>query len=439
MTEQPPRREATMRAKLATLLLIALVLGATYWLRPKSSAPKPLFEVKPKYINPTDSTVIRFIAEPTETEDSPATYKWLIDGTFVNSTRDHWCRLPAGNHTVRLIISHEETQTSYERTITVERSNLYPQMKLVIPIKGICYNIGVSQWQPAFRPPETEEMIEDLKVIRDELGCNAIRIFGDFETEMLECARTALSMGFTTVALSPRYIGVDTDETERRLMDFAAKANSLINQSSAHVILFIGNELTLDTKDLAEDKTNLGRPATQLRLNQYLQRITNNIRQVFKGQVSYAAGHWEDVRWNELPFDIAAMNVYLNAYNTETMLERIYELQRTRKPVWITEFGSCTYSGAFQYGGTAYEQLRDQEYSQEAQAAAISATLNLLNETKVDACFLWKYKAYKLDDRESYGILRFDGTGFSRKLGFYIYASYSTSRSDTAMRGNQTD
>jgi len=153
-------------------------------------------------------------------------------------------------------------------------------------------------------------------------------------------------------------------------------------------------------------------------------KIAKTVRAVFNCRISYAAGTWEDVEWDKLPFDIAAMNIYLNSGNREEVLKRISDLRKTGRPVWVTEFGSCTYQGAFQYGATAYEYLDYQPYSQEEQAAVIEVTLLLLNSANVNACFLWKYKAYKTDDRGNYGILKFDGARFNRKPSFYIYQSY---------------
>ena len=416
-----------MKTKLlVALITILIVLGVAHHLRPRNSVPNAHFEVKPKYINPTDQTLIRFVDMSTDPDNDLLIYAWFIDGKLVNRSRNYSGMLPVGSHTVELVVSDREARSSFERVVTVESSSLYGPRELLIPIKGICYNAGIYSWQPAFKPPEIEEMIEDLEVIRCELGCNAIRIFGDFETDMLECARQALSQGFKVIALSPRYIGLDTEETERRVTDFARKVQHLLNlaQPSTSIVLFVGNELTLDTKDLADDRRDLRTQMTHLRLNRYLEKVAKSVRAVFDGTISYAAGIWEDVQWDLLPFDVVALNVYLNAENHEAVLKRISDLQRTGRPMWITEFGSCTYQGAFQYGGMAHDHLDFQAYSQEEQAAVIEKTLKLLNEAKVNACFLYKYKACKPDDRGSYGILRFDGGRFARKLSFYLYKSY---------------
>jgi len=407
-------------------IVVLILLGLAFFLHPRSAVPKPYFEIRPRYTNPTDQTLIKFLDMSTDLDRDLLTHAWFIDGRLVNTSRDHSGKLSVGNHSVQLVVSNGRFQSSFERIVSVESSSMYQQRKLLIPIKGICYSTGIFSWQPAFKPPEVEEMMEDLETIKREVGCNAIRIFGDFDIDMLECARRALSLGFKVIALSPRYVGSDSEETERKVIAFATRAQHLLNSahSSASIVLFVANELTLDTKDLAEDRRDLGKKTTQLRLNRYLEKIANSVRAVFSGKISYAAGIWEDVEWDKLPFDMVALNMYLNSGNREDVLKRISDLQKTGRPVWITEFGSCTYQGAFQYGATAHEHLDYQPYSQEEQAAVIEATLLLLNSTNVNGCFLYKYKAYKPDDRESYGVLKFDNGSFRRKLSYYIYQSY---------------
>jgi len=435
------------RKHLAAVLTVLVALGMAYRLRLFNRPPRADFEIKPKYINPTEETLIKFINRSTDPDGDPLDFAWYVDGRLTNESIDHVTRLTVGEHTVKLTATDGNAQNSVETKITIERKSFYDLKKLTVSVKGVCYNIGIAPWRE-FRSPEDEEILEDLEVIRNELGCNAIRIFGDNKGKMMFCAKQAIALGFNIVLLNPFHIDIDLDEAERRTVDLAKEAQSLFQESDA-VVLSAGNELTIDVNGLAPSPTrdqrktdDLRSPTVQQRLNDYLKKIVPKVKQVFRGPITYAAGNWENVEWNRIGFDLVSMNLYLNAKNYDYLRRLIKQLLEVGKPVWATEFGQCTYEGAFQYPGAAQNNLTTQPYNQTEQAEAIKATLDFFDGKEIKACFLWKYKAYKDDDRRNYGILRYQGKDrpMTRKLGFYLYKSYVLANSSSiaeAIRNNQ--
>jgi hypothetical protein len=432
--------------------LIAVIGGVGYGLGWFNRPPKAGFSFRTptrtlKYIAPTDRDLIIFTNESTDPETplEKLICNWYVrfngtgDWKRLNSSTHHWGRLLVSNekgHEIKLVVSDGMKEDSTTVILSVDPARLprYSERRLRIPIKGICYNAGVGAFGREFRPPDDLEIQEDLTVIREELNCDGIRIFGDNEEKMLQCGELAFHSGFKIVMLNPLYVELPVNESAKRIIDFAKRVQAKSESINRPFVFVIGNEESIDTKGIFESPTREERKKEiqqrwtqaeyQNRLNNFLGLVLGEVKKVFKGKVTYASGTWEDVDWINLPFDVAGMNHYFNG-DTNWYFRRLYYLQKSGKPIFATEFGCASYEGALQYGGGAYAQREGKTYSQQAQSNGIEQTLGLLNG-RVDACFLWKFKIYKEDDRGSYGILRYNGRDkcFTRKLGFYAYQSF---------------
>lgn len=431
------------------VILILAGLGAAYEFRLFNRPPKADFEISPNWINPIDTAVTKFTGRCSDPDNDPLTYAWFIDGKQVNTTKDHWAILSAGNQTVRLDVSDGKATNSVRKLTTVDRSGTYPSKKLNTPIKGVNYRID--ERSDTFKIPDDSEMEEDLQTIRNELGCNAIRIFSNNNEIILKCAKLAIGRGFTTIALSPVYFKDSTlEETLPRVTKLAEEAKPLTVFSNLTMVLIVGNEITVYPKAFSSLPTyeervdeisgNAWRNSTYRKtlgrdLTLYLKNLITACRSVGgKLKLTYAPGNWEDVDWKELDADIVSQMVYFKPDNIEWYTKRIESCKTLDKPLWIIEFGAATFEGVFNFGGSAYRYGNDKKYSQEDQANVIDFSLKQLVQQKIDAVFYFDFKERREDDRQSFGLLRYVSRGlpFARKLGFCMYKSYVVTDSSPA-------
>src|SRR5262245_32635502 len=177
---------------------------------------------------------------------------------------------------------------------------------------GFINNAGVSNHEP-FDP---EIVKREMRIIRDVLHCNAVRITGGDMDRLEIAARHAAAAGLE-VWLCPFTCDLTMDELLNFLADCAERAEQL-RRGGAEVVLFTGSELSLFTigflpgETLAERLALVGDPLrlrsmieeVRLRINNFLRRAVDVVRARFGGKVSYAALPLEGVEWT--PFDIIA-------------------------------------------------------------------------------------------------------------------------------------
>jgi hypothetical protein len=89
------------------------------------------------------------------------------------------------------------------------------------------------------------------------------------------------------------------------------------------------------------------------RLNAFLGQAAAVARAHFGGDVTYAAGVFEQVDWT--PFDIVGVDYYEFHRNRSGHVRELAPYRRWNKPILICEFGCCTYKGAPQRGGSGYD------------------------------------------------------------------------------------
>jgi hypothetical protein len=397
-----------------------------------------------QYTVPHSKEEIRFVNETEVSPPStPVSYAWFLNDSAVSENVDYSCTLPetrtTGPHTVRLTAHTSLTSASSEETIDVDPEDVpeYPEWQSRIPLKGVNYHIGRHFMYDYGQPPTPEEMEESLAVIRSELGCNAIKIWGDYEDEMTWCANRAIEMGFTTILLSPRYsrsaLNVDTtiEQHLQKIVKFAPRAEELSRKSDS-IVLGVGDELTFSTRGITtgltydervrqmEGKGGENYPYAN-ELNAHLEAIVEGVRQYFSGKLTYTSAVGERFAVDWRMFDVVAPHLYLyKDWKKKTMHDIIAKLRKYGKPVYSTEFGSRTFKGAY---GTLPEYA-GQEYSQADQAKCIQDTMRVYDEAGIDGMFLFAFMLKFENDAESYGILKFDPTRpRRRKLGFYALKS----------------
>jgi len=83
-----------------------------------------------------------------------------------------------------------------------------------IEIKGVNYDVGVGLIfaNNASIDLTTSKMIEEIGIIKNELHCNAVRIYGRDLKKLVECSNIAIKEGLM-VWFSPRYINASFEET----------------------------------------------------------------------------------------------------------------------------------------------------------------------------------------------------------------------------------
>jgi hypothetical protein len=342
---QPPKVDFDLRTPTRTLFYIAPTGFTKY------------------FPNDGDQIIWRNKSTDDKTPPDKLKYNWYVqynstgDWYAINYTGHTLGRFPASNdvgHTFRLIATDEGGKQD-SKTLVMPfdpaRSPQYPERKLGIP-RGVNYNVGISLWRNIYRSPEDEEMKEDLTVTHNELKCEVIRIFGDNEEKMLKCGEMAFEVGFKKVLLNPMYIELPINQTAKRIIDFAKKTQIASEKINRYFILVIDNEASVNSKGIydsptrnqriAEVSQHKGQSEYRIRLNNYLRQVASETKQIYKGDISYAAGSWEEVDWANIPFDVISINHYFDGIHTDGYLKKIGDLQKVKKVI-ITEFGCAAY------------------------------------------------------------------------------------------------
>jgi hypothetical protein len=230
--------------------------------------------------------------------------------------------------------------------------------------KGINYGVGMNHVGDGCTRElwRTDLVEQELRVIRDELNCTSVSIYGTEIPRLTEAAGIALSLGLA-VWLQPRLFNGTAAETLDHLAETARAAEQL-REHHEDLILNIGCEFSLYTtgiipgEDFVEKGFPLGSPRWwpllplfNKRLNVLLANAAVVARSHFKGAITYGSGLWEKVDWT--PFDIVGSNHYRHEFNEASYLHDLRRLHRYGKPVAILEFGCGSYRGAEKDGPRA--------------------------------------------------------------------------------------
>jgi len=312
--------------------------------------------------------------------------------------------------------------------------------------RGITYDTGFRHGGAAttHEPFEEAAVRRDMRAIREELRCAAVRVTGSDPGRLEVAARAAADAGLE-VWFSPFTSDLTTGELLGVLADCAERAERL-RTGGAEVVMVTGAELTMFTKgflpgDTLEERLGLlSKGGIQLheirpRLNAFLAEAVAVVRARFGGRVTYAALPSEQIDW--APFDIVGVDLYRSKETAEVYPDALRLLGTYGKPVAITEFGCTTFHGAADLGargmflvewdGPAPRGLKgDYPRDEQEQAAYLRELLDLFEENGVDTAFWCTFVSYNLPGRfdvASYGLVHAaDDYTWEPKAAFHAYA-----------------
>ena len=304
---------------------------------------------------------------------------------------------------------------------------------------GITYDTGLINAGVSTRERFDPDIVKrEMRIIRDDLHCNAVRITGG-DVDRLEIAATRAADVGLKVWFSPFTCDLTTDQLLAFLADCAERAERL-RQQGAEVVLLTGSELSLFTVgflpgDTLKERLDLLSAPQRLRelmgevpacINDFLGKAVNVVRERFGGKISYASLPFEGVDWT--PFDFISTDAgYRSIEVAERYREGIRTLVARGKPVAITEFGCTTYRGAADKGGRGDmivewgddgrplglkgDYIRDED----EQARYLRELLEIFNAEGVDSAFVNTFARYDLPHRSapredldmaSYGVVK---------------------------------
>jgi hypothetical protein len=247
--------------------------------------------------------------------------------------------------------------------------------------KGMNFDTGFLSAGTSTREPFDPEVVRrEMRIIREDLHCTAVRITGG-DPDRLEIAAQHAADAGLAIWFCPFTNGL----TEERL--------ALVSDP-LRVRPLIGEVRT--------------------RVNAVLRRAVEVVRARFGGPVSYASLPLEGVDWS--PFDIIASDaVYRSAATAANFrdLIRAYVAQGRAqgKPVAVTEFGCMTYRGAADVASDIHTmvewgddgrpaRLKEAYVRDEAeQATYLRELLDVFDTEGVDAAFVYTFARYDLPHR----------------------------------------
>lgn len=294
--------------------------------------------------------------------------------------------------------------------------------------KGINFDTGFFNKGSSTRESFDPDVVRsEMRIIRDDLHCTAVRITGG-DPDRLEIAANHAADAGLEVWFCPFTNGLTQDELLDLLADCAERAER-IRMRGAEVAMLTGSEISLFTSgffpgDTLEERLALiadplrVRPMisdVRARTNAFLRRAVDVVRARFGGRVSYASLPLEGVDWT--PFDIIATDAVYRSANTaprfrDLVRSFVSQGRAQGKPVVATEFGCGTHRGAADRAGTGDlavvwdENARpvrvngDFVRDEEEQATYMREVLEVFESEGVDAAFWYTFARYDLPHRD---------------------------------------
>jgi hypothetical protein len=314
--------------------------------------------------------------------------------------------------------------------------------------KGITYDTGFTPGGRSSRPVfDADAVRREIRVIADELHCDAVRITGDDPERLVVAAGHAAAAGLE-VWFSPFPCELSAAELLPYFADCADRAQEIgadVFVAGCELSLFAAGFLP-GADSFARIKAFSGGEPEALarfaelpaRLNPLLADTVAAVRERFRGKITYAAGTWEQIDW--APFDIVSVDAYGDT--SDAFRQGVREYPRLGKPLAATEFGSCTYRGAAARGGLGWTIVDydadpphiDGAYQrdEEEQARYLREMIALFDEEGVDTAFWFTFAGYgfphradpRFDlDMASYGVCKLmpDGS-LAPKRSFHTMA-----------------
>ncbi|MEV5703772.1 hypothetical protein [Actinoallomurus sp. NPDC052274] len=338
---------------------------------------------------------------------------------------------------------------------------------------GINYDTGFTSGGTTTHEPFLPHVVQrEMRVIREDLHCDAVRVTGGHADRLETAARAAADAGLE-VWYSPFTNGLSQEELLAFLADAAERAERL-RRDGARVVFLTGSEITMFTDgflpgDTSQERSaNLADPAAfrallprlHATLNAFLGRVVTEVRARFGGPVGYASVAFEGVDWT--PFDILATDSgYRDATNADALPDALRAQVAQGKPFGVTEFGCGTFRGAFDLGGRGDSIVEWNENArpvrlaagtvrdEREQAAYIRELLDVYDAAGVDAAFVYTFARWDLAttdlhdpeldfDAASFGVVRvlppgaaegpYAELGWEPKAAFHVMAEFGQAR-----------
>ncbi len=296
--------------------------------------------------------------------------------------------------------------------------------------KGITFDTGFLSAGTSTREPFNPEVVRrEMRIIHDDLHCNAVRVTGG-DPNRLKIASTHAADAGLEVWLCPFTNGLTQGELLDLLADCAEHAERL-RRNCTEVVMLTGSELSLFTlgflpgETLAERLTLVADPLrvrpmigeVRARINDFLRRAVEVVRARFGGKVSYASLPLERVDWSMFDIistDAAYRTAATAAHFSENIRAFVAQGRSQGKSVAITEFGCTTHRGAADGGGDSLvegaiivwgddgrparlngEYIRDED----EQATYLREVLQVFEAEGVDNAFVNTFARYDLPHR----------------------------------------
>ncbi|MGV9773464.1 hypothetical protein [Streptosporangium sp. NPDC003464] len=282
--------------------------------------------------------------------------------------------------------------------------------------KGISYDTGFVKNGANSRKRFDPDVVErELRIIRDDLHCTAVRVMGGDPERIELAAAHAADLGLE-VWFSPYPIELTAEEMLSLFADCAERAERL-RRRGAEVVFVVGAELSLMNPgflpgdSIDERVALLSRPdrvreqigEVSARVNDFLGAAVQLVRGRFGGRTTYASVPLERVDW--ALFDIVSMDLYRSAEIADRFADGVRGLVAQGKPVAITEFGAAGYQGAGERGALGLEIVEYDEdgpvrlngdYARDevGQATYVRELLEAFDAGGVDSTFVFTFALY---------------------------------------------
>ncbi|MET9633342.1 hypothetical protein ABZX92_38375 [Lentzea sp. NPDC006480] len=319
--------------------------------------------------------------------------------------------------------------------------------------KGIAYDTGFVRHGEISVPEfDLDVVARDLRVIRDELHCNAVHLIGGSPERLEQAARIAASLGLE-VWFSPYPLELDQAEILELFVDCARRAER-VRAEGAEVVFVAGVELTImnqgfvDGDDVMDRVRRLVSDPSRMqdvgeRFNEFMAGAVKAIRAEFAGLLTYACIHFERVDWSL--FDIMAYELIRSAQVADQFPEAVRSLVAQGKPVAITGFGTAAWRGSGAAAPSSMGIVENDEKGRPVrvndgyvrdegeQAVYLRELLEIFEEAQVDGAFVYMFAlnnyTHRPDepsrdfDMASPGIVKvYDDGHWEPKLAFHAVA-----------------
>lgn len=309
--------------------------------------------------------------------------------------------------------------------------------------KSITYDTGfINAGVSTHGPFDPDVVKREMRIIRNDLHCNTVRITGG-DVDRLEIAATHAAAAGLEVWFCPFTCDLTTDELLNFLAGCAERAERL-RRRGAEVVLLTGSELSLFTIGFLPGDTLKERlellatplrlreliPEVRVRIKDFLGKAVEVVRERFGGKISYASLPLEGVVWTAFDFistDAGYRSIDLAARFCDDIRAFVAQGRAQGKPVVIIEFGCATHRGAADLGGHGFTIIEwgddgkpsglkgDYARDEEEQATYLRELLDIFEAEGVDTAFVNTFAAYSLPHRSdprqdldmpSYGVVK---------------------------------